>query len=210
MKEDIGQAKFPVWLIADSNPGHWESILEAPLDPRHPVRHNIWTAILDVVQDKVYRASRLRLDSSRLYIRNAVDNAAKRPKPTEIQWVGQVQGDIIHLRRLIDESKPVVVFCFGAFAFEFVRRAMGEEDCRKFSQWGARELGAEFRRRMETFTIGRTNIIPLLHRSISGGKFIQSHNYFCGPEGGNYFERVGGNIADKLLQHKDRLPIWIE
>jgi len=31
-----------------------------------------------------------------------------------------------------------------------------------------------------------------------------------GRPGGNYFEFVGCRIADKLLQHRSRLRIWVE
>ena len=210
MDREVGDRGFPLWLIGDSNPIQWESYLKTPLDPRHPIRHNIWTALLDVSQDKVYRSSRLRVDTSSIYIRNAVANPSKMPLQSSAQWSPAAESELSCLRDLLETHKPVMVFCFGAFAFEFVRRAVGEPDRQKFSHWGASRLGDEFRRRIEEFDSRRTNIIPLLHRSISGGKFVESHKYFCGAETANYFEVVGAAIADKFLQHREQLRIWIE
>jgi hypothetical protein len=46
MKPLVGDPDFPIWLLGDSNPKGWQSVLETPLDPRHPARHNIWTPVL--------------------------------------------------------------------------------------------------------------------------------------------------------------------
>jgi hypothetical protein len=210
MDREVGNLKFPLWLIGDSNPPQWESSLKTPLDPRHPVRHNIWTALLDEIQDKAYRASRLRVDTSAIYVRNAVDDPTKKPTQTSMQWSKSAEGEISGLENLIKTYNPIMLFCFGAFAYEFTRRAIGEQERRKYGYWGARKLGDEFRYRIGNFDITKTNIVPLLHRSISGGKFIKSHEYFCDKEGVNYFEVVGGKIADMLLQYSDQLDIWIE
>ncbi|MCJ7584454.1 MAG: hypothetical protein MUO30_06760 [Anaerolineales bacterium] len=210
MEREVGNRHFPLWLIGDSNPPQWQSFLKTPLDPRHPIRHNIWTALLDVIQDKVYRASRMRVDTSTIYIRNAVDDPTKKPAQTSNQWSKSAETEISGLESLIKTHKPIMLFCFGAFTYEFVRRAIGEQERRKYGYWGARRLGDEFRYRIGKFDPNKTNIIPLLHRSISGGKFIESHKYFCGEEGVNYFEFVGGKIADKMLQYSDQLHIWIE
>jgi hypothetical protein len=94
--------------------------------------------------------------------------------------------------------------------FEFTRRALGEQDRQNFGYWGSNRLGDEFRRNIGEFDINKSNVIPLLHRSISGGKFIKSHENFCGQDDANYFEVVGNSIADILLQNKDQLKIWIE
>jgi|GEM_PF-5023839 hypothetical protein len=56
MKKESGDPQFPIWLLGGSEPDRWKSVLNAPLEPRHPVRHNIWTPLLDVIQDSVYRA----------------------------------------------------------------------------------------------------------------------------------------------------------
>jgi hypothetical protein len=210
MEREVGDRNYPLWLIGDSNPTRWQSSLKTPLDPRHPIRHNIWTALLDVIQDKVYRASRMRVDTSTIYIRNAVDDPTKKPTQSSPQWSILAEREISSLESLIKTYKPIMLFCFGAFTYEFVRRANGEHEQQKYGYWGAKRLGDEFRRRLGNFDPNKTNIIPLLHRSISGGKFIESHEYFCGEKSSNYYEVVGEKIAEKMLQHRDQLHIWIK
>lgn len=210
MVREVGNQDFPLWLIGDSNPAQWQSYLKTPLDPRHPVRHNIWTALLDVMQDKVYRSAKLRIDTSTIYIRNAVDEPTKKPSQANDQWSIAAESEISTLEGLAKTHKPKMIFSFGAFAFEFVRRSVDKQERRKYGYWGARRLGNEFCQRIGNFDPSKTNIIPLLHRSIASGKFIESHDYFCGEEGANYFEIVGVKIADKMLQYRDQLHIWIE
>ena len=81
MKEECGDPKYPIWLIADSQPKRWQSLLMAPLDPRHPARQNIWTPILNYMQEEFYnyKRSKRRFNSTRLYIRNAVIDPADNP-----------------------------------------------------------------------------------------------------------------------------------
>jgi len=210
MDREIGNSGFPIWLLGDSNPPRWEKSLRTPLDPRHPIRHNIWTPVIDIVQDRVFRERSSRVDTSQLYIRNAVEDPTIKPKPAHIEWGKTAEIEVDVLRKLINGNKPQLILCFGAFAFEFARRALSQEPERNFGYWGARRLGEEFRQRINQFHPDFTNSLPLLHRSISGGKFIQSHDYFCAVEGANYFEFVGNNIADKLIEYHNQLPIWIE
>lgn len=74
MDRETGDPHFPIWLLGDSNPRNWENHLKTPLDPRHPARHNIWTPILDEIQDRLFRRLRMRLDTSKMYIRNAIED----------------------------------------------------------------------------------------------------------------------------------------
>jgi hypothetical protein len=209
MEREVGQRNFPMWLIGDSNPVQWQPLLRTPLDPRHPIRHNIWTSVLDVIQDKVFRAGKLRVDTSALYIRNAVDTPEKKPNQADKEWKQVTESEIDNLRYLIEVNRPIIILCFGAFAFEFTRRALGERNLVHYGYWGARRLGIEFRQRIGYFSPNTTNLLPLLHRSIAGGKFMQSHDYFCDERGLNYFEIAGSNIADKLVEYKDQLHLWI-
>lgn len=210
MDREVGDRNFPLWLIGDSNPKNWQFDLATPLDPRHPVRHNIWTSVLDVIQGELFRANKSRVDTSSLYIRNAVDNPDKKPNQSSREWDLFAENEVADLQGLIKLYQPIIVCCFGAFAFEFTRRALGEQEKQKYGHWGARRLGVEFRQRISEFSPKITNLLPLLHRSISGGKFRESHEYFCGQPGANYFENVGTRIADTLIQYKSQLPIWIE
>jgi hypothetical protein len=113
------------------------------------------------------------------------------------------------LQNLIQLNQPKMLFSFGAFSFEFARRTLAQEPQRSHSYWGAKRLGEEFKTRIAQFEPSTTNLLPLLHVSIARGRFIQSHEYFCGQKGANYFEFVGGQIAQKLIEHRDKLDVWI-
>ncbi len=209
MIKEIGSKDFPIWLLGDSNPENWTSDLETPLDPRHPARHSIWTPILEVIQDKVYRRARLRVDTANIYIRNAIENPQDKPFSNSISWPTSVLKEINEMRSSVACFKPVFIFCFGQFAYEFGRRISGESPEYAHGHWGARKLGEEFRNRIKHFECGHMNTFPLLHVSIARGKFMQSHEYFCNYMGSNYFEFVGNHLADILLTHQARLNIWI-
>jgi hypothetical protein len=115
-----------------------------------------------------------------------------------------------------------LLLTFGSFSFEFARRVIynaGQDDRFNYGHWSAKDLGKEFKNRLDNFDIKKINIIPLLHRSISGGRFNDYHVWFCNPENSiisdkegepNYFNYVGEAIAKKLLSYKDALEIWIE
>lgn len=209
MRREAGDPSFPIWLLGDSNPAQWENVLDTPLDPRHPARHSIWTPVLERIQDDVYRLCGARLDTSSLYVRNAVADASTKPGGARAEW-GPVTAEVVALRDLLDRYRPHLVLSFGAFSFEFTRRALGEELPRAFSYWGARRLGDEFRARSRGLEPGRIHLLPLLHVSIARGRFVQSHEYFCGEAGANYFEYVGNAIGDSLVRHRRELPVWIE
>jgi hypothetical protein len=209
MRREVGDKRFPLWLLGDSEPERWQAVLDAPLDPRHPIRHNIWTPVLEVIQDRAFRVFGGRIDTSDVFIRNAVGNRSDRPLPTDAGWGPRAQAEVTALGDLIGEYGPKVILCFGAFSFEFARRALLEEPRWNYGHWGARGLGDEFRRRIGGFDCEGTTMLPMLHRTIAGGKFIQSHEYFCNKEGANYFAYVGGELAEKMIQYRDKLPIWI-
>jgi hypothetical protein len=209
MIKEVGSKDFPIWLLGDSNPRNWAEKLLTPLDARHPAVHNIWTPILDVIQDKVYRQARLRVDTSDLYIRNAIEYPADKPQGSQKVWTEPVMNKLLELQTLLQQHHPVFLFCFGAFSYEFGRQAMGEDPQYNYNYWGAKRLGADFQKRIDHFQPRSTNIYPLLHASIARRKFIESHNYFCGFDGANYFDFVGTRIAEVLLRYKDNLDIWI-
>lgn len=210
MEREVGDRNFPIWLIGDSNPNQWESKLLTPFDPRHPARHSIWTPILDEIQDRVFRAARIRMDTSRIYIRNAVDDANKKPYRSEIEW--KIDSEISAFSRLIKSHRPVILLSFGAFSFEFVRRSIENEEKHNYSFWGSERLGEAFRGRTKSFNKAQVNIFPLLHVSIARGKFIKSHQNFCGNnnEDANYFLYTSEIISEILLTQCRQLPIWIE
>jgi len=194
MESESGDRSYPIWLL---------------FDPRHPVRHDIWTPILDELQDKVYRQIRRRVDTSKMLIRNAVNNSLI--VPNTLNWWGEeVVTEIELFREIALEHKPKILISFGAFAFEFVRRVYKTKPKKGPKYWGTAILGDEFRKSIENFNINTTNRIPLLRRVITSGNYIEAHNYFCRNEGENYFNYVGLKIAEKIIENKDKLEIWIE
>ncbi len=213
MQDFCGDPQFPIWLVADSEPKNWHSLLLTPLDPRHPARHNIWTSVLEYIQDTLYRRDKRRFNSETLYIRNAVGNPDDKPEGVKLNWPQELQEKNHSLRANLAHFKPKAVLTFGAFAFEFLRRARNEEPIYPYSHWGTAQLGTEFRKRINSYNAFDINVLPLLHISISRGKFLESHRYFVGEEGEkpvNYFEFVGNKLAELFLQKLTSEAIWIE
>lgn len=118
MKDFAGNPEFPIWLIGDSPPEAWADKLDTPLDPRHSARHVIWTSIADSMQDRLYRLRKLRLDTSRLYARNAVSQPF-----TELITDEQKRQELATLENLFDAYKPNVVLTFGFDAFKIALMA---------------------------------------------------------------------------------------
>ncbi|MDR3587109.1 MAG: hypothetical protein P4L59_17615 [Desulfosporosinus sp.] len=191
IKRESGERSYPIWLV---------------VNPKHPaVRHNIWTPVLAEIQDKVYRGIHTRIETSNLYIRNAVCDSSIVPN-TLNWWGAEVAQEIETFREIALENQPKIIISFGAFPFEFLRRVYEVKPDKGPKFWGTSNLGDEFGRSIENFDINKTNRIPLLRRVISSGKFIEDHNYF----GENYFQYVGTKIAEKIIENKDNLKIWIE
>lgn len=88
-------------------------------------------------------------------------------------------------------------------------RALYIGPSRAFQYWNIHKLGDEFRNSINSFNVDNINLIPLLHRIVAGGKFLQSHEYFCKYKGANYFDYVGKEIAKVIIKNKDNLDIWI-
>jgi hypothetical protein len=210
MKREDGKKEFPIWLLGDSEPANWQDILDTPFDPRHPARHNIWTSVLDVIQDKVYREKGIRLDSSKIFIRNAVKEPTDKPTNKDVVWNGQVLKELSHFQKLVTENRPTIIFSFGAFSYEFGRRSLGEKLEKPFKYWNSKKLGEEFRLKLQGFDPNSITLLPLLHRSVSSGKFIQGQEQFCNLDKANYFDIVGKHIATVLLENIQNLNIWIK
>lgn len=199
MQDSVGDPEFPIWLIGDSPPEAWARKLDTPLDPRHPARHNIWTSVADPLQDRLYRRRKLRLDTSRLYIRNAMVNLGE-----------PLQSSGARLGKLLDRYRPNLVLTFGASAFMIALFASGEVPQRVYKT--TKLLGEQFRSRIEKYQERKINIIPLLHVSIARGNFLEGHRDFVGAYAqspANYFDHVGTKLADLLLAKLRDKPIWI-
>ena len=207
MNRDSGSMDFPIWLIGDSSPAQWEKFLVDPLDSRHPARHSIWTPILERVQSHLFWSMRKRLRTNGIYIRNAVHHASGKPHNTVQEWSSDLDEETLEMAHLLASHAPKLVFSFGAFAFEFVRRSRDEAPRHAFRFWSTAKLGCEFRRRIPAFTQHNTNLIPLLHASIARGNFLTSHRDFTQMEDGNYFDYVAREIANLLSNHQSSFPI---
>ena len=207
MKREHGSRDFPIWLLGDSSPAKWERRLVAPLDPRHPARHNIWTPILEGIQSHLFTAKRTRLCTDALYIRNAVHRASDKPNHRTVEWPSHLYRETHDFASLVNNHSPVLVLTFGAFAFEFARRSLKESSPRAFRHWTTARLGQEFRHRTETFRPDGTNLFPLLHASIARGRFLESHRYFTDRSDGNYFDYVAQTIAHCLCNNESAFNI---
>jgi hypothetical protein len=167
------------------------------------------------MQGALYRQEKRRFASDHLYIINAVKDPDDKPIGTAIDWPTVLQEKHGALRGKLSHFRPKVVLTFGAFAYECVRRACGEELLFPFGYWSTKRLGEEFKKRLALFESARVNVLPLLHVSISRGrclKIIKSHSYFVGEEGkgpANYFEFVGTGLAQLFLAKCKHLPIWV-
>ena len=207
MKEFAGDPDFPIWLVGDSPPEAWVDALDMPLDPRHPARHSIWTPVADAMQERLYReGGRRRLDTSRLYIRNAAGKPFRQPLTED-----QIHSPAKALRELLDKYRPSMILTFGVSAFMVALYASGETPDRIFRT--TKLLGEQFRKRVANFRDNKVNVIPLLHASISRGKFLESHRDFVdghGSEPPNYFEYVGKELANLLLVSLSKRSIWVE
>lgn len=188
MKRDKGEKTYPIWLL---------------FNPKHPaVRHYIWTPVLAVIQDKVYRKMRTRIDASNIYIRNVVSDSKIVPN-TQNWWDRKVAAEIQEFREIVMEHEPKILISFGAFPYEFVRRVYAIKPEKGPKSWGTTNLGDEFSKSIENFDMNKTNILPLLRRVVGSDKFIE------GPCSENYFDYVGTKIADKLIENRDYLNIWM-
>ena len=195
MKNESGERSYPIWLL---------------LNPKHPgVRRSIWTPILDEIQDKVYRKIETRIDTTNIFISNAINDSGKVPN-TLNWWATEVAKEIELFRESTLEYKPKILISFGAFPFEFVRRVFNITPEKGPKYWSNSNLKSEFERAIENFDINQTNRIPILRQVSASSRFVEDHSHFNRTNISNYFRDVGTKIADKIIENKDSLKIWIE
>jgi len=206
MKDSTGNPEFPIWLIGDSPPEAWADKLDTPLDPRHPARHSIWTSVADPMQDRLYRMGKRRLDTSQLYIRNAMNKPFTGRGISEFLRLSEES-----LKEMLSNYQPNILLTFGVSAFMITLFALGESPQRIYDT--TKLLGEQFRHRIENYDNRKVNVIPLLHASIARRHFLKAHEYFVDGHGGtppNYFEYVGAILADLLLAELSDKKIWIK
>jgi hypothetical protein len=111
-------------------------------------------------QDQLYRRAGKRVETRTLYIRNAMEKAGDKPRSKDVTWPDDINTEAERLRKIISDSQSLrIIFLFGAFAYDFGRRALGQER-RKHGQWGATTLGDAFRRALAEFRPEEKNLIP--------------------------------------------------
>jgi len=192
---DLGDRHYPMWLL---------------INPKYPaVVNDIWGHVLDEIQDKVYRELHARIDTTNLYIRSVVSDCGIVPN-TLNWWGNEVATEIKLFREIILEHQPKMLISFGAFPYEFVRRVFEIKPEKGPKYWGASILKDEFERSLKNFDVIQTNMIPLLRRVISGDKSIDAYDYFSSNDSHRYYQDVGTKIAEKIIQNKDSLDIWMK
>ena len=195
MKQESGERAYPIWLL---------------VNPKHPaVRYNIWTPVLDKIQDRIFREIHTRVDTTNIFIRNAVSDCGIVPN-TLNWWRPEVAKEIVLFREIVLEHKPKILISFGAFPFEFLRRVYEIKPEKGPKYWGTSNLDDEFRKAIENFDINKTNRIPLRRRLIASSNDLEAHNCFDRKGSENYYYDIGSKIAEKIIENKDNLNIWIK
>jgi len=172
LARESGERSDPIWLL---------------VNPKHPaVRYYIWTPVLAVIQDKVFREIHKRIDTDNMLIRNVVRESGLVAN-TLNWWGAEVEEEIASFRELVLEHKPKMIVTFGAFPYEFMRRVYELQPIKGPKYWSTARLKEEFEQSIVNFDMNKTNRVPLLRRVVESGKFIEGHNYFCEELVENYF-----------------------
>jgi len=195
MGRDLGDKEFPIWLL---------------VNPKYTaVRYDIWRPVLDEIQDKVYRELHTRIDTTNIYVRCAVNDI--RIVPNTLNWWGrEVANEMDLFRKIVLEYKPKMLISFGAFPFEFLRRTCDIKPQKGPKAWGTSILRDEFDKSMANFDISSTNRIPLLRRVVTTDNQRDNLDFVSRTEQEAYFDYVGTKIAEKIIDNKDTLNIWID
>lgn len=191
----------PIWLLGDSNPVN-DSDVEFPLDPRHPAIHNIWTPVLEKIQEACFVNAGKLLDPARFYARNAVQDPAVK-KTVKTSWEAAAH-ELETLRALLLEYRPPVVLTFGSFAYAFARKALGDGS-EKYRPLGIPALRRAFDGALQAFSPGEVNTIPLLH-AIVAQQYAAVHRHYDG----DYFAYTAKRLTEALLlPHFAAAPVWL-
>ena len=187
MKKESGNRSCPIWLL---------------VNPKYPADiTNIWNPIMYEIQDKVYRRLHARINSRNIFIKSAVNNIGRL---TSASVEAEVAKDIVMLRESILEHQPKLLITFGTITNEFVRRVFDTRPQNGPKYWSTSNLGNEFERSIANFDINQTNWIPLIRRTIKTSKNIEAWE-----DSKNYYHDVATKIADRIIENKDSLKIWI-
>ncbi|AET67684.1 hypothetical protein Desor_2076 [Desulfosporosinus orientis DSM 765] len=188
MIRESGDQSSPIWLLVNS---------------RYPNDvFDIWTPILYEIQDRVYRKLHGRIDRGRIYIMYASSNIGRVSIPSK-PLPAEAATEIVELRKSVLQHQPKLLITFGTITNELVRRVFDQQAEDGPNYWKTTNLEDEFQRSIMNFDINRTNWIPLI-RKVKGRKSLQDWE-----ESERYFREAAINIADKIIEHKDSLNLWI-
>jgi len=128
-----------------------------------------------------------------------------------LNWWGREVADEIELfREIARVYKPKMLISFGAFPFEFLRRACEIEPQKGPKAWGTAILRNEFEKSIENFDINSINRIPILRRVVNSENQRENLDFMSRTERETYFQHVGTKIAEKIIENKDALDIWLD
>ena len=209
--DDLSQSQLqsPIWLLGDYYSAKWRQELNALLDPRHPSRHDIWTPILNEIQNAVYRPDNLRVDEARICIAYAAESGVG-GKPDWEFGNPSIKSRIAVYGESINANRPRLVLAFGRRAYAFARLATGAKDRCEPTDWNRKSLGAEFRRSVDDFNPNKVNIFHLLHATTARRQWKEAHREFTGSPTRNYFEFTGHLIGSLLKRHASDLDVWVK
>jgi len=187
MKKESGDRSYPIWLL---------------VNPKYPADiYDIWTLIMYEIQDKVYRKLHARINCRNIFIMNTVSDIGRVPN-TSIE--AAVAKEIVLLRESVLKHQPKLLITFGTITNEFVRRVFVIRPENGPKYWSTSNLADEFERSIANFDISRTNWIPLIRRVTKNCK-----NFKDCDDCENYYHDVATKIAERIIENKDSLKIWI-
>ena len=185
--KESGDISCPIWLL---------------VNPKYPTDiYNIWDIIMYEIQDIVYRKLHARINSKNIFIKNAVSYIGRVPNAS---IEAEVAKEIVMLRESVLEHQPKLLITFGSITNEFVRRVFDIRPEKGPKYWSTSNLGDEFERSIANFDINQTNWIPLIRRVTKSSK--RNNDW---EDSDNYYHDVATKIADRIIENKDSLKIWI-
>ena len=189
MKVECGDRSCPIWLL---------------VNPKNPADiYDIWTPIIYEIQDKIYRKLHARIDSRNIFVKNAISDIGRVSNASNC-WALEITKEIVLLRESVLKHQPKIVITLGAVTNEFVRRVLDIRPENESKYWNTSNLGEEFERSISNFDVNQTNWIPLLRRVTKSDNPIKDWE-----DSEIYYRDVAAKIADRIIENKDSLKIWI-
>jgi len=149
----------------------------------------------------VYRKLHARINSRKIFVSHAVSDIVRVPN-TSIE--ANAAKNIENLRESVLKHQPKLIFTFGAITNEFVRRVFHIKPENRSKYWSTSNLGDEFERSIANFDITQINWIPLVRRIPKTNKNLKDWE-----ETNDYYRDVAAKIAEKIIENKESLKIWI-